>query len=166
MSALQAAATLALDDWCLAAGFVRNLVWDYLHEKPSPTPLNDVDLIYFDRSDCSELADQDMEQQLRRLTNHPWSVKNQARMHHRNSDPPYCSVVDAMSYWPEVETATGARLNDDNQVEVVTPFSLESLFCGELTLNAKRRKPDAFQQRMRAKNWLQIWPELLVRGLD
>ena len=28
MAALEAARHLALPDWCLAAGFVRNLVWD------------------------------------------------------------------------------------------------------------------------------------------
>ncbi len=32
----------------LSAGFVRNLVWDELHHKESPTPLNDLDVIYFD----------------------------------------------------------------------------------------------------------------------
>jgi hypothetical protein len=35
MGALQTASTLQLNDWCIAAGFVRNMVWDKLHKKES-----------------------------------------------------------------------------------------------------------------------------------
>ena len=34
-----------------------------------------------------------------------WSVKNQARMHLRNGDPPYSGATDAMRHWPETATA-------------------------------------------------------------
>lgn len=37
---------LSLPQCYIAAGFVRNLVWDSLHGLA--TPLNDVDVIYFD----------------------------------------------------------------------------------------------------------------------
>ena len=47
MQALHIAGSCNLPDWCLAAGFVRNLVWDQLHGYPQPTPLNDFDFIYF-----------------------------------------------------------------------------------------------------------------------
>lgn len=45
MEALSIAARLELPDWCLAAGFLRNLVWDKLHGFSSATALNDIDLI-------------------------------------------------------------------------------------------------------------------------
>ena len=38
MEALELASTLGLNDWCLAAGFVRNLIWDKLHNKEVLTP--------------------------------------------------------------------------------------------------------------------------------
>lgn len=43
-------AGLQLPDAWLAAGFVRNLVWDRLHGYPEPTPLADLDVIHFGRS--------------------------------------------------------------------------------------------------------------------
>ncbi|WP_428242760.1 nucleotidyltransferase family protein [Gynuella sp.] len=162
MQALQQAALLSLPDWCIAAGFVRNLAWDYCHHKTVATPLNDLDLIYFDPKDTSRERDRDYERQLQQMTGLPWSVKNQARMHLRNGDPPYHSCTDAMTYWVECETAVVARLSGD-EVEIVAPFGVEALFQKTITLNAKRPKPDAFQQRIEQKNWLRNWPELVVR---
>ncbi len=61
MQALYTARELGLNQWCLAAGFVRNLVWDQLHGYLSPTPLNDIDLVYFDKKDISEQHDLQLE---------------------------------------------------------------------------------------------------------
>ncbi len=47
MLALRTARQLTLNDWCLAAGFVRNLIWDRLHGFSHSSPLNDIDVIYF-----------------------------------------------------------------------------------------------------------------------
>lgn len=58
MEALSTAAELNLPDWCLAAGFVRNLAWDKMHGFSSATALNDIDLIYFDAEDTAEARDQ------------------------------------------------------------------------------------------------------------
>jgi len=110
MQLLSDAASLGLRDWCLAAGFVRNLVWDKTHSYSSLTVLNDIDLIYFDAEDTSEDRDREIEKKLSDCSAFPWSVKNQARMHKRNHDNPYTSTADAMSYWVEVETAVGASL--------------------------------------------------------
>tara|TARA_R110001583_G_scaffold168044_1_gene320863 strand:+ start:628 stop:1014 length:387 start_codon:yes stop_codon:yes gene_type:complete len=108
MEALELASRLGLNDWCLAAGFVRNLIWDKLHSKEILTPLNDIDLIYFDSDIIDENTDLEYELRLKSLSSFPWSVKNQARMHIRNNDRPYVSTSDSMSYWVEVETAVGA----------------------------------------------------------
>lgn len=48
MQILTAVASLKLPDCYVAAGFVRNRVWDHLHGN-SHTPLSDVDIIYFDQ---------------------------------------------------------------------------------------------------------------------
>lgn len=162
MQALFIARSLGLSDWCLAAGFVRNLVWDKLHEYSRATDLNDIDLIYFDSENTSEAADKDLEKRIEAISDFPWSVKNQARMHRRNSDSPYVSTEDAMSYWVEVETAVGATLNESNEIEIVAPFGIEVLFENTITPNPKRPKPDVFAQRMQEKRWLEIWPNLVV----
>jgi len=44
MNILSIVSSLKLPDWYIGAGFVRNLVWDHLHNFPS-TPLNDIDVI-------------------------------------------------------------------------------------------------------------------------
>ena len=61
LEALEQAAGLGLPDWCLAAGFVRNLVWDQLHGRTQSTPLNDIDLIYFDNTSASGERDRELE---------------------------------------------------------------------------------------------------------
>lgn len=162
MSALKQAAKLKLPDWCLAAGFVRNLAWDKQHGYESASPLNDIDLIYFNAGDVSEATDRAFERELLNNSDLPWSVKNQARMHIRNNDQPYLSTSDAMSYWCEVETAVGARLNVHGDVECVAPFGLERLFTDTITLNIKRPKIEDFTKRVNGKNWLTLWPKLKV----
>ncbi|WP_233252343.1 nucleotidyltransferase family protein [Saccharospirillum sp. MSK14-1] len=164
MALLQTAAQTKRPDWCLAAGFVRNLVWDRLHGYQTPTPLTDVDLIYFDRRETREPVDRALEARLNAMQAAPWSVKNQARMHQRNGDAPYQSTADAMSYWVEVETAVGVRLNDSGEIEFLAPFGLKSLMDGCLSLNQKRPKPEAFAQRQTAKSWLNQWPLLKVHA--
>ncbi|MBP5980202.1 MAG: nucleotidyltransferase family protein [Halomonas sp.] len=165
MEALYVAAEMGLSDWCLAAGFVRNLAWDKLHGVSIPTAFNDIDLIYFDPSDISEARDRHIEKRLKQIADLPWSVKNQARMHVRNLDQPYTSTADAMSYWVEVQTAVGAKLDDNGEVTIIAPFGVEPLFDFTITLNARRPKPLDFKRRIAEKRWLEIWPQLKVVNL-
>ena len=174
--AAQCAAECALPQWCLAAGFVRNLVWDRLHGF-EPRPLNDIDLIYYCPLDIRPERDRAIEANLRRLApDLPWSVKNQARMHLKNRDAPYISCIDAMAHWPELETAVGVCLKShvetDTQVdaetahhsmhygiELVVPFGLNSLFALKLSANPKRSLP-VFHHRVVTKGWLTRYPLL------
>ena len=91
---LRAVNRLGLPDCWTGAGFVRNLVWDRLHGYAEATPLNDIDVLYFDPSDRSRATERALEARLRRaLPGQPWSVRNQARMHRRNADAPYRSTL-------------------------------------------------------------------------
>lgn len=166
MEALHIAASLPLDDWCIAAGFVRNLVWDKLHDYVSPTPLNDLDLVYFNASQTSQESDELIEKGLIERSGFPWSVKNQARMHSRNHDEPYTSTSHAMSHWVELETAIGARLSSGGQVELVAPFGIDPLFGNSITINPGRVKLLDFQHRIESKRWLELWPNLKVVNVE
>ena len=159
--ALTSAAKLQLNDWCLAAGFVRSLVWDKLHNKKHITELTDIDLVYFDSTDTGRDTDRQLEALLKRCLDLPWSVKNQARMHRRNDHTAYLSTADAMSYWPEQETAVGVSLNEDQSLTLSAPFGLDSLFAGQITFNAKSNLIE-FERRIKEKRWLTIWPSLQV----
>ncbi|MCG9580254.1 nucleotidyltransferase family protein [Vibrio tubiashii] len=162
IQALKCVAELCLPDCYIAAGFVRNLVWDSLHHQPEPTPLNDVDVIYFDSSESNSDRYLEYEQQLRlQMPNLNWQVRNQALMHTRNGDAPYRNSVDAMGYWPEKETAIGIRLNDKLEYECVSAFGLDSLFDLKISHNPARPK-NLFVSRVEGKNWLATWPLLKV----
>ncbi|EKF9839571.1 nucleotidyltransferase family protein, partial [Vibrio cholerae] len=108
--ALECVYQLELPQCYIAAGFVRNLVWDSLHHNVKLTPLNDIDVIFFD-ADCLD-SDYEKSLELKLSEQMPelnWQVKNQVKMHLQNGDNPYQSTLDAMSYWPEKETAVAVR---------------------------------------------------------
>ncbi|USD68288.1 nucleotidyltransferase family protein [Vibrio sp. SCSIO 43136] len=145
----------------IGAGFVRNLVWDKLHGYPSPTPLNDLDVVFY-APDLAEDKNKHLQCALTsRRGEYRWQVKNQAYLHHRNQDRPYQGLVDALSFWPEKETAVAVRLNFDGQLEFVSAFGFESLLALELTPNPKRQRA-VFDQRLAKKNWRGLWPKLKV----
>lgn len=149
---------LDLPDCLVAAGFIRNMVWDDLHNKN--TPLNDIDLVFFDSQDKDSFKQREVTAFLK--NEYPawnWEVKNQALMHIRNGDQPYTSTIDAMSYWPEKETAIGASIDQQDHISVVSAFGVDSLLNGELSYNPKRSM-NVFEDRVRKKGWLKIWPKL------
>lgn len=166
LRALSEARKLRLNDAWLAAGFVRNLVWDRLHGYAVATPLNDIDVVYFNSADCSVEADAHLEQCLHQASpDLPWSVKNQARMHERHGHLPYISSAQAISYWVEVETAIGARMNDAGQIELNAPLGLDALFTFTITPNPRHAIPAVFAERVSSKGWLTLWPKLKVQEI-
>lgn len=162
MRALRAVQTLGLHDVCLAAGFVRNLVWDRLHRHAQTTPLNDIDVVYFNPHDLSPETDSRHEQQLKALLALPWSVKNQARMHLKYGREPYLSTRDAISYWVEKETAIGVRLNAQDALELVAPLGVDSLFAFTISANPRHGMPEILLSRAREKGWTTRWPDLRI----
>ncbi|CAM4048239.1 nucleotidyltransferase family protein [Cohnella lubricantis] len=158
---LELVQSLGLPHWCIAAGYVRNYVWDVLHYHERSTPLNDVDVLYYDPSDLSEETEKRYEAILKqKLPAYQWSVKNQARMHMRNNDAPYVSVEDAMKRWPETVTAVGVTLDARGELQIMAPHGLKDLF--EMKVRQSPYYPDRsyFEGRVREKNWLTIWPKL------
>ena len=160
MRILQLVGGLALPDCWIGAGFVRNAVWDHLHGRACSLPNGDVDVIWFDRS---ERAAEDATLEARLAALDPgvrWSVKNQARMHRRNGDLPYGSAVDALRFWPETATAVAVRW--DGHIEIAAPFGLDDLFGRIIrpTPGFRGVKHGAYLERVRAKNWLEVWPML------
>ncbi|MBW3696694.1 nucleotidyltransferase family protein [Vibrio sp. T187] len=162
VQALDCVKQLDLPQCYLAAGFVRNLVWDNLHDKRILTPLNDIDVIYFDSDEVDDNRYLDLELHLSQIMpDVRWQVRNQARMHIRNGDQPYQDIVDAMSYWPEKETAVAIRKLSEHRYQCISAFGFESLFELDVTYNPKRRRLE-FEERLEAKEWLTHWPKLNV----
>ena len=167
MQALRAVRRLELPDWAVGAGFVRNAVWDRLHDYEAMTPLSDIDVLYFDAADLRPDRDQDIENTLYKLLpGRPWSVRNQARMHVRNADRAYSSTADAISFWLETPTGVAVRLDADDAIEVIAPFGLSDLVAMRAMPTASGlRRHGRYLERMTAKNWPHIWPKVKVGGL-
>jgi len=162
LEALNCVQKLNLPQCYLAAGFVRNLVWDHLHHHSVATPLNDVDVIYFKLDEST--PDKFKEYELKLNESMPelnWQVRNQAAMHIRNGDRPYKSSLDAMSYWPEKETAVATRKLKSGNLECIAAFGFVSLFNLQITYNPKRQY-DIFKGRVKSKGWLEQWPNLTI----
>ncbi|XOV77522.1 MAG: nucleotidyltransferase family protein [Aestuariibacter sp.] len=158
-NALQCLSQLQLPDSYIGAGFIRNMVWDALHDKS--TPLTDVDVVYFKTGEDPE-AEKQYEARLRALMPElHWEVRNQARMHEKHNHKAYSSTLDAISYWVECETAIAVRLLNSGELDVLAPFGLHSLFAGQLTPNPNRNEA-LFRKRLKQKKWLSNWPLLTI----
>lgn len=158
-----------LPDWWIAAGFVRNKVWNELHGYPASGVGGDVDVIYYDPTNLSPDKDRAIEEFLRgKASSVPWSVKNQARMHLHNGDAQYQSSRDAISHWVEIPTCVAVTLKNQMQLEILAPYGLKELFELRLTPNKKYYRPKVFKERVASKHWLERWPKLRLemRGMD
>lgn len=166
MRILRQVAALELPDGWVGAGFVRNAIWDDLHQHAQPTPLTDVDVVYFCPARTDPARDQRYEAALRATApDVPWSVKNQARMHLRNGDPPYAGTGEALSCWPETCTAVAVRLNHD-AVEALAPLGLHDLF--DLVVRPTphfQAKLEVYRARLAGKAWPERWPGLRLEQI-
>ena len=171
MPALLAVRALALPPWCIGAGAVRNLVWDTLHGHAEPSPLADIDVVYFDRSDASAQRDAALQHQL--LQAHPdlpWEVTNQAGVHHwfeahfGHAVEPLQSLEDAVASWPEYATAVGVSLDEGGGVRVIAPFGLQDLFGLVVRRNPRRVSLETYRQRVEQKAYARRWPRVRVIG--
>ncbi len=167
MAALTAVAGLGLPDAWIGAGFLRGAVWDRLHGYGSRTPLDDIDVVYFQPDAPDPAAEVALELRLGdRLPGLPWSVKNQARIHLRNDDPPYGSSADALAHWLETPTAVALRLNQAGGLELLAPLGTRDLLGLVVRptphARAHKHRLAAYRARLESKNWPAKWPKLRV----
>lgn len=168
VGAVDAVAALRLPQCWIGAGFLRAPVWDTLHGFARPTPVDDIDVIYFDPADPSRRAEHDLEARLAEAgPGRPWSVRNQARMHLRNDDPPYAGTADAVAKWVETPTAVAVRRvvmdRPGGALELLAPHGLADLL--HLIVRPTphfRHRPEVYWRRVAAKNWVATWPRLRV----
>ena len=160
---LRVVADLGLPDAWIAAGAIRNAVWDAMHCHPVSTPLADVDVIWFDPTRATSDLDRTLESRLSEwMPGVIWSVKNQARMHQRHGDEPYNDCLDAMRSWPETATAVGARLTSVGTIEFQTAFGFSDLLGLILRPTRPGDLKSPFWDRIAANGWLRTWPKLRV----
>ena len=162
MKQLRAVRALALPDWCIAAGFVRNRVWDHLHDISPPREPPDIDVLYYDAADLSKEREALYGKRLDALLPGPlWQVRNQARMHVWKDLPQHRDTADAMIYWLETVTAVGVRLEFDDSLTVIAPLGIDDLVnlrCRPTAFGQTNR--EAYEARIAAKRWRELWPKV------
>lgn len=156
-------------DWLVGAGVIRNLVWDHLHQYQTPTPLADIDVIFFDSQDVRPERDQLVQQQLALiLPGVNWEATNQAAVHlwyeevYGFSVPALHSSEDAVGTWPETATSVAVRLLSPDQIHIVAPCGLSDLFNMVLRRNPCRITREQFVKRLHSKHILRKWPLVQV----
>ena len=160
---------LGLKDSWLAAGSVRNFIWNLLSDKSPFDRETDVDVIFFD-PDISYEETVSLEKKLREdFPQYQWELKNQVYMHqHSPHTVPYTSSRDAMSKYPERCTAVGLRLNEDSTLELFAPYGLEDILNFQVhptphfLENEDRMK--LYQTRLSKKNWQEKWKNLIFKN--
>jgi hypothetical protein len=156
--------SLALPDWAIGAGYIRAAVWDELSGCLVPSPVEDIDVLYFDDRNQEASQDQEIEDILKKMRpDLPWSVRNQARMHRRNGDRPYTSTADALSFWLETPTCVAVRLAESGHLHIMAPYGLHDLFsmCIRPTPRGHARAAE-YRERIATKKWNEKWPGVTI----
>ncbi|MCT4779642.1 MULTISPECIES: nucleotidyltransferase family protein [Exiguobacterium] len=142
---------LGLPDAWICAGYIRSLIWGL-----ALTDKQDIDVVYYDATDTSEATEKQYEEKLKSWQPLPWSVKNQARMHHKNNLPPYRSTCDAIAHFPETVTAIAAKLTD-GQFQLYLAYGAEDLHTRTIRptplFSKGKPKHAIFQKRVIDKDW-------------
>lgn len=149
----------------VAAGFIRNRVWDSLYAENRAHSDVDIDVVYFDSEHTGKDTEHQFELQLDDfLPTGIWQVRNQARMHSFGGHMPFKNLSHGLMHWAETATTVGARLDLKNELEFIAPFGFEDLWAHVLRITPimKQTDPEGFDARLSRKGWLARWPKLTV----
>lgn len=164
MGILRIIAELDLQDSWLAAGTLRNYVWNVLSGEAGLAQASDLDVVFYDINvsyDETLALQQDLQQ---RYPAYQWEIKNQVYMHsHSPNTLPYQNARDAVSKYPERCTAIAARLKND-ELELFLPYGGDDIvnFVVQPTphfLEDKKRM-QVYRERLAKKDWQEKWPNL------
>jgi uncharacterized protein len=164
-AALVQAESLQLRDWWIVGGAIRDIIWSLLEGRDPVGLIKDMDLIYFDQSDCSRARDEEIEALLISVNGIPWSVKNQARMHVKSNDAPYSSCQEALYCAPETISAVAITRTGNSQWIVASSFGYEDLLSKILRPTPhfmSKHFLEDYNTRVRSKGWLDRWPSARV----
>lgn len=164
MAVLKIVEAQQLPDACIAAGCLRNFIWNKLAYDTGFDKRTDIDLVFFDISGSYQDA-LAIENTLKTdFPEYNWQVRNQAFMHvHSPETLPYRSTCDAISKYPETCTALTLRLTE-GFLEFFIPYGLEVVEKFEcrptpyFLENTKRM--ELYKKRLASKKWTEKWPKL------
>jgi len=159
MEALKSVRDLKLPDWYLAAGAIRNSVWNYFHNFPSTSHQQDMDVVYFDSSNINKEREKLFESILNeKLPNLKWEVKNQARKNNSAN-----SSCESIAYWSETPTCVGVRLENNDSFTICAPHGLDDLMNLVVKpIPQPYQDLSLYQERIAEKKWDKFWTKLRI----
>ena len=169
MQVLLVARHLRLPDWLVFSGAVYQPVLNHLTGRPLDFGIKDYDLGYFDMSDLSYEAEDEVIRRVKAAFEEPLrsavEVRNQARVHlwfeAKFGEPytPLSCTAEALERFASATFAVGVRLESDDRLHIVAPFGLADLFALRLRPNP-RRKTVGFARA--SADVRRRWPEVVV----
>jgi hypothetical protein len=159
---------ISLPDCWLAAGAVAQTVWNAAFGFAPDRGLSDVDLVYFDATDLSEVAEARHADRVRNLFGDlavRLDVKNEARVHiwyqskFGYAISPYRSTAHAITTFPTTATAIGARPTPQGLI-ISAPFGLSDLFGLVVRPNKTQITRSIYEAKL--ARWRSIWPNLTI----
>ena len=164
MEALEQVRELNLPDWFIAAGAIRNTIWDILHSY-SERHIKDIDVVYFNLNDLGENKDRVAEQKLFVKNGKlKWEVFNQARADLYNTKRPKpTSSCDSIGYYSETPTCVGVRLEEGGSLTICAEYGLADLMNLIVRPIPKPKQDlELYAERVASKQWQEIWPKLEI----
>lgn len=159
--------SLNIKEGCLCALAIRNSLWNHLSNKTNKFS-SDIDVIYFDKDAVYEESSEIQKFLTSNYPNYDWELKNEVYMsRHNPRTRPYTSVEDAISKFPEQCTAIGARLDANDEVELISPYGIldvvQLIVQPTPFFKEDRDRMLLYKERIENKNWLNEWPTLNIK---
>lgn len=155
-----------LPEATIAAGAVRNLVWDQKSGQPSSFLRDNIDIYYRDPSESYEQSITTQAEISQNNSLYLWNLHNIAlSSRHDDLIPQAKSINEAIAGFPEKCSAIGIQI-DGNNLTVIAPFGLVELF--ELEVNPSPSfekgmpKHEQYLQHIRFKHWQDRYPDLKI----
>ncbi|CAM5627632.1 nucleotidyltransferase family protein [Streptomyces hirsutus] len=162
-------ATLDLPGWYVTAGCLFQTVWNVVTDRPPTSGIKDYDVFYFDGSDLSWEAEDEVIKAGREVfTDLPADVeiRNEARVHLWYEDkfgvacPPYESTEAAIDSFAATTCCLGVRAETDGRWHVYAPHGLSDVFNLVVRPNPVLAPRSVYETK--AARWQAQWPELAV----
>jgi uncharacterized protein len=166
---LARAAAMDLPGWYLVAGCLYQTVWNVVTRQPPEAGILDYDLAYFDESDLSWDAENQVieagHQTFAGLAV-PVQIRNQARVHlwyeQKFGVPcrPYESTEAAIDTFEATAACLGVRVQPGGRWRMYAPYGLADVFNLVVRPNPVLAPRHVYQEK--TARWRQQWPSLTV----
>ncbi|MCJ0892865.1 nucleotidyltransferase family protein [Rhodococcus sp. ARC_M5] len=166
---LRRAPQLGLPEWYLTAGGLFQTVWNHLAGRDLRTGIRDYDFFYFDDSDLSYDAENEVIEFAASVfadLGVDVEVRNEARVHlwyeqhFASRIAPFHSTEDAIDHFVSTTCCYGITTDRAGTNVVYAPHGFDDLFAGIVRPNP--RLPMRHVYEAKAARWTTEWPNLTV----